>query len=320
MKPDDERRDTGEGDAENSAAPEKDRSVGRSVREYMRGIAGGLIFSIPLLYTMEVWWTGFIVEPGRLMGYIGVTFLMLLGYNRFAGLRNDAGWGEVMIDSVEEMGIGLVVSVIVLWLLGRCTAETELPELIGKVIVEGMTVAVGVSVGTAQLSSGGDDDDDSDKGMDGDGAGEGNGGMDDFRTQMTIAVCGAVLFAMNIAPTEEVMMIAVEITHIQVMGLALASMAIGISILYYIDFAGSNRFVGGEGYLRVLSGGVIMYAIALGSAAVMLWFYGHFDGVALSTKIAQLVVLGVASTLGASAGRLLLQIGSGNAQNRENNG
>lgn len=317
MKPADDRSDAGDG--VNSAAPGGDRSVGRSVREYMRGIAGGLIFSIPLLYTMEVWWTGFIVEPGRLMGYIGVTFLLLLGYNRFAGLRSDAGWGEVMIDSVEEMGIGLVVSAIVLWLLGRCTVETEFPELIGKVIVEGMTVAIGVSVGTAQLSSGGDDDDDEDKGMDDDTGGD--GALDDFRTQMTIAVCGAVLFAMNIAPTEEVMMIAVEITHVQIIGLALGSIAIGISILYYIDFAGSNRFVGGDGYLRVLSGGVIMYAIALGSAAVMLWFYGHFDGVATSTKIAQLVVLGVVSTLGASAGRLLLQIGSGgNAQNRGNNG
>lgn len=287
-----------------------DRSVGKSLREYMRGIAGGLIFSIPLLYTMEVWWTGFIVEPGRLMGYIGVTFLLLLGYNRFAGLRSDASWVEVMIDSVEEMGIGLVVSVVVLWLLGRFTFDTEVPELLGKVIVEGMTVAIGVSVGTAQLSSSGGGDDDSDKGMEGDDAGGESDSNIDFPTQVTIAICGAVLFAMNVAPTDEVMMVAVEISHAQIIGLALMSIALGISILYYIDFAGSSRFVGGGGHLRALSGGVIMYAIALGAAAVMLWFYGHFDGVALPTKIAQLVVLGVVSTLGASAGRLLLQIGS----------
>ncbi|HEX4668040.1 MAG TPA: DUF2391 family protein, partial [Chthoniobacterales bacterium] len=35
-------------------------SIGDSLREYARGIAGGLMFSLPLLYTMEVWWTGFI--------------------------------------------------------------------------------------------------------------------------------------------------------------------------------------------------------------------------------------------------------------------
>jgi len=31
------------------------RSTAESLQEYGRGIAGGLMFSIPLLYTMEVW-------------------------------------------------------------------------------------------------------------------------------------------------------------------------------------------------------------------------------------------------------------------------
>jgi hypothetical protein len=31
------------------------RSTGESLREYGRGVAGGLLFSLPLLYTVEVW-------------------------------------------------------------------------------------------------------------------------------------------------------------------------------------------------------------------------------------------------------------------------
>jgi uncharacterized membrane protein len=52
---------------------------------------------------------------------------------------------------------------------------------------------------------------------------------------------------------------------------------------------------------------VITYGIALISAALILWFFGRFDGEALITCLAQTVVLGVSATLGASAGRLLLQ-------------
>src|SRR5687768_4310411 len=37
----------------------KERSITESLREYGRGVAGGLMFSLPLLYTMEVWWAGF---------------------------------------------------------------------------------------------------------------------------------------------------------------------------------------------------------------------------------------------------------------------
>ncbi len=61
-----------------------------------------------MLYTMEVWWTGFLASPLRLMGYVGVSFLLLLGYNRFAGMRADSSFLEVAIKSIEEMCLGIV--------------------------------------------------------------------------------------------------------------------------------------------------------------------------------------------------------------------
>jgi len=55
------------------------RTVSQSLREYARGVAGGLLFSLPLLYTMEVWWAGFVAHPWRLALYVAGTFLLLLG-------------------------------------------------------------------------------------------------------------------------------------------------------------------------------------------------------------------------------------------------
>jgi uncharacterized membrane protein len=57
----------------------------------------------------------------------------------------------------------------------------------------------------------------------------------------------------------------------------------------------------------VAVGTVVTYAVALAASAMILWFFGRFDGQAPVTWLAQTVVLGVAATLGSSAGRLLLQ-------------
>jgi len=283
-----------------------DDSIGKSLREYARGIAGGLIFSLPLLYTMEVWWTGFTADPLRLAGYMVGTYLLLLGYNRFVGLRRDASWREVMIDSVEEMGIGFITATGVLWVLGRIGPGMVMAEVMGKIVVEAMTVAIGVSVGTAQLGTR-EKSELADSGM----AEDGEKRKDDsitFTSQLIVAFCGAVLFAMNIAPTDEVQMIAVEISPWQTLLLAVASIIIGLSILYYIDFAGSHRYVhNGVGW-KVPFGAIIMYAVALGVAALLLWFFGQFEGQGAITILSEIVVLGVVSTLGASAGRLLLQV------------
>jgi uncharacterized membrane protein len=65
-------------------------AIGLSLKEYGRGLAGGLLFSLPMLYTQEMWRAGGLLGPERLLVGVLGTFLMLLGYNRFSGLRCDA--------------------------------------------------------------------------------------------------------------------------------------------------------------------------------------------------------------------------------------
>ena len=272
--------------------------VSNSIREYARGMAGGLMFSLPLLYTMEVWWAGFVADPMRLIAYIAAKFVLLLGYNHYAGLHSDACWSEVVIDSVEEMGLGLVVAAIVLFLLGQLETDMHAYEIVGKVTVEAMTVAIGISVGTSQLGG----DNQRQKG----GAEASAKEEVTFRGQIVIAACGAMLFAANIAPTEEIVMIASEARIPNVLGLAALSILFTASILYYIEFTGAGRFVQADGVVSVLVGTVVTYAVALVVSAAVLWLFGRFDE-ALITCVAQTVVLGLAASLGASAGRLLLQ-------------
>jgi len=257
------------------------------------------MFSLPLLYTREVWWAGFIAHPYRLLGYVLATFVLLLGYNRYAGLRRDSTTIEVAIDSIEEMGLGIILGGLVLFLLGRFTFDMALMEIIGIVVVGAMTVAIGVSIGTAQLGASGKEDE---------GLGRTSAKNEiNFAAQLVFALCGAFLFAANIAPTEEVVVIAIALSWAKLMGLAIFSLLIAFLILHYSDFKGASDFVRADHPVIILLGTIVTYAVALGSSALVLWFFGRFEGVALYTALAQTVVLGVPATLGASAGRLLLQ-------------
>lgn len=278
----------------------RERSLTESLQEYLRGIVGGLIFSLPLLYTMEIWWAGFSLHPFRIFIYVLATFTLLLGYNRYAGLRYDATRREIAIDSIEEMGLGLLVAAAFLWLLGRITFDMTINEIVGKITVEAMTVAIGVSVGTAQL--GGGDDTEEDIQLNKQAQDE-----VDFGGQVVISLCGAVLFAANVAPTEEIIMIGIESTSERLLALALVSMTFGALILFYSNFIGAAQFTRSNGMFTIVSGTIVTYAVGLVSSAAILWFFGRFDGVAPITAIAQTVVLALPATLGASAGRLLLQ-------------
>ena len=304
--------------------PYRAPSVRHSLREYSRGVAGGLLFSLPLLFTMEMWNMGLVAEPTRLLGGLGGGFLLLLGYNRYAGLRCDAGVGEVIIDSVEELGLGLLLAAGLLWMLGSIDGDTRTPELVGKIVIEGLAVAIGVSVGTAQLggdapglvddeNGGGEQDVDDDEDETApcaakpaeDDAPERGAGW--FAGQMTLGLCGAVLVAANIAPTDEIGDISRGLSVGQLLGLSGLTLLVGALVLYASGFRGSKDHVYHRGHSDVVLGALATYLVSMSAAAALLGFFGAFDDNGLGFCLAQTIVLCLPTAIGASAGRLLLQ-------------
>ena len=270
-----------------------------SLQEYSRGIAGGLLFSLPMLYTMEMWQFGFILSSGRLLIYAVVAYVLLLGYNRYAGLHDDATWREVAIDSVEEMGIGVVISALFLAVIGRITLDMAVSEAAGKSVIVGMTVAIGVSVGTAQL--GGNSDDESSQPSVDERASA-------FHEQLVIAAIAAILVAGNIAPTDEVMILGMYLSPLNLIVLALLSLVLGAVIVFYADFVGSARHITEDlTHRSVIGMSAASYVVALAVSALMLWFFGRFDGASPIQMLSATIALGLVAALGASAGRLLLQ-------------
>lgn len=273
-----------------------------SLKEYARGITGGLIFSLPLFYTMEMWWTAQSIPPYRLLAYILATFLLLMGYNRHAGLHAGASWTEIWTDSVEEIGLGLFLSVIVLQSLGQLDWHyINLNETAGKIIVQAMPVAIGISIGTAQLGTK----------MPAEKKGNPppqNEPEDDSVTgRFILALCGSVVLAGNIAPTEEVKTIAVNSTIGSLIALVTESLLLGAVILFFSDFKGSVD-TGKTPLVRtILLHTIPAYLASLCASVLMLWFFGQLNGTGLFTSISSVIVLALPAMLGASAGRLLIK-------------
>lgn len=276
-----------------------------SLREYGRGIAGGLLFSLPMLYTMEMWQFGFILAPARLLLFALASFVLLLGYNRYAGLHQNASWLEVAIDSVEEMGIGIVLSALFLTLLGQITRDIALSEAVGKSVVAGMTVAIGVSVGTAQLGAPQEGADAEDEQQGGDARpGE---RPSPFHEQLVIAFIAAILVAGNIAPTDEIEILGMHLGPLNLAGLAILSLGLIALILFFSDFARAGRHVPESITPTTIIGrSASFYVVALLVSALMLWFFGRFEGAGLMQCLSATLVLGLVASFGASAGRLLL--------------
>ena len=227
------------------------------------------------------------------------TFVLLCGYNAFAGLRHDSTIREILVDSVEELGIGLTLSALILFLLGRIGFGSSPETSLALVVMEGLFIAVGVSVGTAQLS-GGDDNGGSDSGSP-------QGRHQTLLSELVLAVCGAVLIAANVAPTDEVLFLASEMSPIQLLGTMSTSLMLAATLLYFSDFTGSARFAGTARLLRRGARHGDHLRRSAGLLGGLTWFFGRLEGLGVPLQLAQCVVLGLVATLGASAGRLLLR-------------
>lgn len=283
------------------------KTIKESTQEYARGITGGLLFSFPVLYTMEVWWAGYRTQPFGLIIIIFVTFLLLLAYNRYAGMRPGVAWKGVAIDSVEEMGIGLFVSFVMLLMLDKIELSVlSIDEILGKVIVEAMFVSIGVSIGTAQLGESTEEEEDIAPSL----AKERESGIKRRSGKMAVAalaLCGSILIGGNVAPTDEVVDIALKAQPHNVLIMVIVSILLCVLVTYFSDFKGSGRKKMKNLTYHMTFDTCLSYMIALIASAFVLWYFGRFEGLCFENIVAECVVLGVIASLGASAGRLLIK-------------
>lgn len=268
--------------------------------DLVRAASGGMLFGVPLLYTMEVWWVGSRSGPGRMLLVLGALALPMLALNTAAGFRSgpDSRFRDALADTVEGLAIGIVVTFVVLVLLREIDGSTPVTVGLGKVLYESVPFCLGIGVARHFLhgdrAGSGDDDDD---------------GSDDRRLNPTVAdlgatTVGAIFIALSIAPTDEVPMIASAMSPVWVLALLVASLVTSYAIVFVAGFSGQDSRRSHAGVAqRPVGETILCYLVALVVAAALLALFRH-GGAPWDDFLLRVVVLGLPAAVGGAAGRL----------------
>jgi putative integral membrane protein (TIGR02587 family) len=295
--------------------------------DLIRGASGGFLFGIPLLYTMEAWWIGSEASPPLMLGILAFTFIIAFFLNRTDGFRQikPDRPAQAVRDSIDVAAIGTLCATLILILLQQITLSTPLDEALGKIIIEGMPFTIGAALAGSTLIrqnqvQPSDDSLDSQKTRSETRAGTSNlpelnlpktSKLQRERTRQTFAsigatLVGAIIIAFNIAPTDEVSMLAAAVTAPWLVALISASLLISYCIVFVAGFtARQNRHQYQGIFQHPISETLMSYLVSLLAAAFMLWLFHRLNFTHPWTVwLKQSIILGLPATIGGAAGRL----------------
>lgn len=280
----------------------------QELNSLIRGVSGGFLFGVPLLYTMEVWWVGSSAKPPRLLIAIAITFTIVFLLNQTTGFRDttDIWVRDAFMDSTKAIAIGLLCTSCVLILFQEITFDTPLGEALGKLIYESVPFALGVALSNQFLK---------------DDVEQNQGESKQKKQQLgkknqlngTIAdigatLVGSIIVGFSIAPTDEVPMLAASTSGPWLLLLIIASLLISYAIVFAANFSNQTKRQQQQGIFQdPFSETVISYLVSLIAAALMLWFFNQLNlELPWSTWLRYTVIMGFPATVGGAAGRLAI--------------
>jgi putative integral membrane protein (TIGR02587 family) len=281
-------------------------------RDLLRAIAGGSLVGLPLLYTMEMWERGMAASAWHLLVLLAATLVVNFVFCLLSGFRLERGIGEAAIEAITGVGIAIMYSVGILWLLGELEPPLHIVEMIGKVLLETAAVSIGISFATAQMEGKSRTGEPQDEGA-------GKGEMERRQSQLSpgdrqlradlrdfaAALAGATLFALNIAPTEEITLIASRLSPMRILAVLGVSILLCYIILFAAEFRDHPVYEPGA-FQNPFAETLLTCAVSLVVAAGLLALMGSPSILTQpSTAVASVVVLGLPAIVGGAAGRLI---------------
>ena len=260
-----------------------------------RAFAGAVLFGLPLFMTMEMWWLGFLIRPERLALFllVGVPLLWALAW--LAGFREDVSWRDALVDAGIAYLIGILASAAVLLLLAAIQPGMPFYEIAGKIAVQAVPAGMGAVLARSQLGMREEEK-------------EADQRRESYAGELFLMAAGALFLAFNVAPTEEIVLIAhQQASPWYAVALVLASILVLHAFVYALDFHGQHgpppdRSPDNEFVRLTLPGYVVVLLVCL----YVLWTFGRLDGVPPHVALHLVLVLGFPGALGAATARLVL--------------
>jgi putative integral membrane protein (TIGR02587 family) len=244
--------------------------------------------------TMEMWQLGFHMARLPLALFIVIMIPVLIGLEYYTGFKDATTLLDEVADAATAYGVGLVASTLVLLLFNLISLDEPLSSVVGKVALQAVPASFGAMLSNSLFGMQAPADRRHKRHM-------------SFGGTLFLMAVGSLFLAFNVAPTEEMVLIASRMTRTHAVALALTSLLLIHGFVYAVAFRGAHEAPQGvwraKLFLRYTVPG---YAIALLVSAYVLWTFGRYDDSAVARMVMQAVVLGFPASIGAAAARLVV--------------
>ena len=261
-----------------------------------RAFAGAIVFALPLLMTAEMWEIGATIPAHRLLALLAGSFPLLVGLSYIAGFEETFDIRDDTLDATVALGIGLAASALLLWLFGAFHAGIQAAEAIGMIALQAVPAAIGALLSRSLLHASGAEDREARRRQ-----------VASYPAELFTMVIGALFLALNIAPTEEIQVIALQLDEWHLLLLMAVSLVAMHGFVYGLEFRGQAGAPEGSSLLALgLRFTAPGYLLALVVSVLVLWVFGRTNGLSFEPLLAIVLVLGLPAALGAAAARLVL--------------
>ena len=252
---------------------------------------GAIIFSFPLLMTMEMWWLGFYMDRSRLALFLALAFVVVIALSYLEGANET--FKIEMLDALVACAVGYTVAALMLVLFGIIKPGMSGDEIVGKISLQAVPGSIGAILARRLLEV--------------EETKKERRRREWYSAKIFLMAVGAIFLAFQLAPTEEMVLIGHRMTEWHAVALALVSLGMMQAFICSVERRARQRMLAPDFFWGVFVRYTIVgYSVALLISLYVLWTFGRLDGAAAPEIIMAMLVLGFPAALGAAAARLLL--------------
>jgi len=270
------------------------------LRGLVRAFSGAFLFGIPLLYTMEMWWLGDASNPGHLLLTLGIALVTNFGLVTAAGFKKEEKSLFSRIEqTMDAVAVGAVGSAVVLLTLNQLNADQPLLAMLGKIVIQALPLSIGASLANIVFESNNSREGDDDAGS------RMPSWWHALLNDVGATAIGAVFIAYNVAPTEEIPMLAARMHYLHQLALIALTLVTGYVIVFASGFDPAAKRDREHLFQHPATETVLSYLVSLlvafGVLALMKQFGADHPPAFVLT---QTLVLGFPAMVGGAAGRI----------------
>jgi putative integral membrane protein (TIGR02587 family) len=269
-----------------------------------RGIAGALLFALPMFMTMEMWELGSYMDRTRLLILMAINIPLLIVLSDRVGFEKTSTWRQATRDASIAYALGIIASALILAAMGVLRLDQSMHEVAGMIAVQAVPASIGAMLGRSQLGGQSDDEGYVD---DGDNEDPVSDGETSYAGELFLMAVGALFLNLNVAPTEEMILLSYKMSPWHALIIIGSSLVVMHGFVYALSFRGSHDLAEGtpswHAFIRFTLPG---YVIAGLISAYCLWTFHRVDDVGSTQVLMAVVILGFPGAIGAAAARLIL--------------